>query len=148
LLFPSLSPFWAEQSLAVECPQHGRWILSRDYAKRGIRELSNEHSEKKIFVYDWKSFELFFLEEKIKPPNWKIYDLLIAGWLCDSARTDPSLPELAKKHLDQTLPEKLEKTAEFLSLWISTISPLGKKLTVQLQACGLETIYETMERPL
>jgi len=147
-LFPPLATFWSEHSLAVECPNVGRWILGPDLAKRALIELTKDKTEKEIFTYDWKSFELLFLDEKIDCPPWNIHDSLITGWLANSARTDPSLPELAKAHLDISIPEKLEKNEDLLSSWISILIPLGRELKIKLQALGLEPLYKTMERPL
>lgn len=146
LLRPPLSPFWKDQQLAVEAA--GRWIVNSEFAKRALSELTKDKSEKEIFVYDWKSFHLFCLEEKIETLPWKIHDCLITGWLANSSRTDPSIPELAKSNLDVTLPEKLEKETDLLSSWVSVLIPLGRDLGIKLAAMGLEPIYSAVERPL
>jgi len=146
LISPRISPFWSEHHVAVEAS--GRWIVTPEFARQALLELLNDKTEKEIFTYDWKSFELFLIDEKIEPPRWQVHDTLISGWLANSSRTDPQLPELVKAQLDLSVPEKLETIEPLLASWVSTLIPLGRKLKIDLEAMGLESIYKTMERPL
>jgi DNA polymerase-1 len=152
LLWPSPSPFWEEHLLAVYLPKKETYVVSTDLAERALQTLFQKKDSKKIFAYNWKSFVLAGLQKNIVLPNWKVHDVFITGWLCNSNYTNSSLPDLARLYMGVVLPEnvpqKHEEARAVLSAWVSQLCPLGEHLEEKVKSLSLISLYEEMEFPL
>ncbi len=156
--YPFPDPFLTEHYLAVEIPAKGRYVVNSPLSIGTLRQLAGVSGGKKIFTYNWKAFELAFLQEKLRSPDWRVHDLLLTGWLVNPLQADPSISALAAQFLSKTIPVKWagkfpEKQEEveilpFAAYQVSLMRELALELETKLQVYFLESLYQTVELPL
>lgn len=148
LLWPFPSPFLEQHFLGIHFPDSPPWVVAPNLLDSALRQLAGISSPKEIFAYNWKAFLLAFRNIRIATPLWDVLDVQIAGWLCNSLRTNPSIPELAQEHLKISLPQKLEEVPALAAHWSGVLCPLGEDLKVKLQAFHVERLYHDIEFPV
>lgn len=154
MLWPSPSPFFGEHHLSVELGGEGRFVVPPHQAARALRRLFEDRAGREIFTHNWKAFELARREFEIAAPRWKVDDALITGWLCNSLRTYPAIPDLSRDYLQLRVPdfagknEREEDVLPVLAHWISVLPNLGKAIGEKVRGYGMEELYRGMEFPL
>jgi len=86
----------------------------------------------------------------------RVFDLQLAAYLLDSARSSYDLPSLFKEYLQQRVPEQtreekhstVEQTAARLTEWAGKLFPLQEKLQHLMSLQSLDDLYFQLELPL
>ena len=103
-----------------------------------VQDLTEKIAQKTVVCYDVKSLykkaELAFLRSA------RVYDLMLAGYLANSSKSNYSVATLVQDYLGDVPSEKIPRVSYFAGLY--------QALSEQLRESGQDTLLESIELPL
>lgn len=137
-----------EHHLAVGFGEGEIWVIAPHLVTTVLQVLVKLPPQKEATVYDWKAFYHIFKQADLPVPAWEVRDLLILGWLCNSAISNPSLTVLLREFGQPPVPESGGNLPAKLAAEISAMPSLALELNTRTQAMQLEKVYREIEFPL
>lgn len=160
---PGGRPYWQEPIpvIALSWPPAGKGYYIRPDCfrpdERTFWKIMSGAWAKGVSVccYDYK-FLANYLQSRGLPVPGSVFDIRLAAYLLDPARSSYDLPCLFKQYLDLQIAEAEsgkkrpdpEQTGTRLSAWARNLLPLQEKLKQHLSEQSLDLLYYQLELPL